>query len=94
MVYVLQDWYQVFQDMWAAFLRLEDVILRVGRHIAGHCQPWRPTVTVISWLGLQFCRFFLGWIIGALDNIILIVTWLLRFITYWRDLVFHWLGLF
>ena len=83
----LQDWYQVFLDIC-------NEILKIEAWVGGHLQPWRPTFTVVSWLLLQFCRFVLGWVIGALDNIILIVTWSLRFVTYWRDLVLHWLGLF
>ena len=83
----MQDWYQIYLDFMTEVRVAEALIDRLW-------QPWRPTFTVLSWLGLQGIRFFLGWVIGALNNILLIVSWLLKPLVMLRDCVVHWLGLF
>ena len=86
MLIIFQDWYQVYLDIGAEVRAVEALIERLVR-------PWRPTFAVLSWVALHFIRFFLGWVIGALNNIIFIISWLLKPLVMMRDSVVHWLGL-
>ena len=82
----LQDWYEVYVNTGAGMRVIEARVERLVR-------PWLPTIVVITWILLQLVRFALGWVIGALNNIVLIVTWLSKPFVFLRDLVIYWLGL-
>ena len=82
----MQDWYQVYLNIGAEMRAIEARVERLLR-------PWLPTIAVLTWVALHLFRFFLGWVIGALNNIILIVSWLLKPVVFLRDSVIYWLGL-
>ena len=87
LLFILQDWYLVYLDFLAEVRSVEAFVHRL-------LQPLRPTLIILSWLALQGVRFSLGWAIGALNNILWIVSWLLKPFVLLRDCVVYWLGLF